>query len=1478
MVERKYLFKKVLAYVVCMVMLLTNFGILAPAINALGAETTEKQTGKIVGNMVDIDFDNYTFPASTEEKITIDNTFVGYILVESGNKEVTLADDGSGNNVLKLNAINTKFSTYKSGMNLTDNFGIECRVRFNNTTSNRGLGGMKGINQSGNYAWLDMLKCTNQGKFTDATNTQIGTYVANVWYTIQMEVDTPNQKYRVRIKGDNGEVFSKEQTLNVGGAGNKEWYGCTQTSLFTQDNGTSGQNDTMEIAYLKVGEVLPDIEEIEIENVEMYVGEEITINPSVQPSNAYTEELTYNSSDESIVKVSGNKLKALKSGIVTITAQDNVSGLTSNFRIGVNGIGKVTGNIVDIDFNDYTLPEITDDKVTIDNCFLGYIGVSLGNKEATIVDDETGTNVLKLNAINTKFSTYKSGMNLTNPFKAECCVRFNNTTSNRALGGMKGINQNGNYAWLDLIKCTNQGKFTDAKNQEIGTYVANVWYRVQMEIDTPNQVYRAFIKGDNGDMFYVEQTLNVGGAGTKTWYGCTQTSFFTQDNGTSGQDDTMEIAYFKAGDVFTYIEEITSNDIEMNVNEGELIEITVMPVDAYTEEIVCVSDNEQVVKVFETGVLAVGIGEANVRVEDLSTGKFHEIKVTVNEAENNWDLRYVNEDILNYAVSTSLRPQIDYNEAQIRELFENNQYERPEHYIEMDEEDFIAEVEADLHILANAMEMENSKYEKLSKYLILMYRVTGEEEYAERAATILYSQAKYYPRVLTKSKGVVMSDNPQLMFGESAVFAFGYLVNMEKLGNSVWERVAPEGISAGEMKETIVEMYLRPMAYECMKQLSEKERLGNLDGYGVRTVSVLASIINDPVLMREIIAFHDRLLSEEHYYFDGMWEEGTTSYGSQVIGNALSTIEAVSLYEDPSDFEDSMCLEADFINEAVLGIELPCSDLITRWPLIAKTGPIEHKLVYPDGSLVPISDTWYKTTSNIEPIKEELLCNYELPGFGYYGLVQGTVNNAVQTGLLYESVYRGGGGHEHLDTLSMTLWGAGTELLADPGYAKGTLRFPAMRWSFHNMPFIIRADGKTENVSEEWSKPRLLSYDDGSENSGIITLVEASSVGPETMQIDLNQRLLMNIQLDESHSYVFDLSRMKGGDVHHLFQRGSELEDMNTSENNIVFVNTEKESLRKVFESDSYYGKSKYLIKDFAYMYNPKEADGSEDFSITWEGTETGSRLTTYMNGVNGSKVYLSSIPAERRSNPANNYTDYLTPHITRYNPVSEGDLTKYGAVHETTREGEENLIENVEWSYLVNDNMGICAEITSENYIDYIYVSGDSEERTIDGFTFAGHIAMLRCNRENRSILYAYVYGAGKAGTASGVTAVELPVIGLQTAPVLMVENEENRENVITVQGTVPDIESYVGKRVQLVFGDDSGYGMKIKSVEEENGIIALVTEEYVPMALTDDGVVSLFHPYGDVIEISGNVTVIFEKPTVAFYSNSNENGAENE
>ncbi|SFA98322.1 Uncharacterized conserved protein YjdB, contains Ig-like domain [Cohnella sp. OV330] len=1398
----------------------------------------ERRAPVIVSNeYADIDFNTYT-PSVSNATYTIDTKIFGTVATGAG-KYADLVQDSEAGRIFLMEAISSDVDMYKGSINRTERIGLEAKVKFGDTGTRRDLFEVKSMTPpSGSPAWPTLIIFDQDGQIKNSQNQAIGTYAADQWYDVIVDLDTPNKQYSVWI---NGELAIDRLSLG-------NWVGWTQGRIKQRKN-AANQLSQMKIARLKAGTVQEPAVQSELTGLTLapldtplYAGRTAQLQVSKTPSDAPDVPLIWTSDDERIVQVDAQGIvTGVSAGTATVTVAtaDDLS-IAGQVSLTVLPSASppilVGGSLIDIDFSRFTL-SASNNRYTIDSKFMGYIDIVPGSTSVGLADLNGGKG-LYMEAVGGNVGAYKSAINRTDRIGIQTRVQFSDTATRRDLFEVKSTTPpSGSPAWPTLVVFDQDGSIKDYKNNVLGVYEANRWYDIVIDLDTPNHRYSAWIDG----------VRKIDDMDLGNWAGLAQ-SKITQRKNAGSSPSRMTMAMIRAGNLLTPIESLTvPGDSTLARGDAIVLSYETLPSKAYVEQVSWTSSNPAVAKIVgSNGLLATGTGEATITASEAASGLSRSFVVTVRETEHIWNSRDIGGDLAS-VLSSSLRAELGYTAEQLNTT-------EIQHYMSMSESELIAAVRAETAKLT--LPNTHTQFETYARKMVQLYDLTDDADYARRAALILYHLAQDYPRLVV-NKSYDSFKGADEVFPSNAIYAYGRLIESD-----IWGQLVP-GLTAGEAKQTIERLWFRPAAYESIRFINSK-RLNNIDPYGARSATVTAMLLNDPNLIREVIKIFDELFSGEYYYLDGMWEEGTVDYGDQVTNNVNTSVDALKRWTDPEGYADTE-----------LGLVLDKTDLSGRWPLLRMSTGYAKKLIYPDGVKVPVNDSYGRTgDAQPLPIVGQGLNNIETPGFGYFGLVQGDLSDATHAGLLYPAQLLGfEGSHRHAGYLSLTLWGAGTELLPDTGYINrttyadgsgSTLRYPSMRPYFHNMPWVWRADGANERGTGDWQKPALLAYDPGTDHNKQVQVLEASSPGPEGLGAEMERRLLMMIRLDGNRSYTFDLTRLQGGQAHEIYQRGEEIEDMSVQTKGIELTATGADNLQAYLTS---IGRTEGLSDDREQLRHPKAGSGSNSFSMTLTGEATGSSIRSFYNGIEGSDVFLSELPTARRVTTKAEETQYTTPQLVRRKIVADsGEITQFGAVHETYRAGQEGGVQSVRWSKPDDgDPMTSIAVVTSEAYKDIIYSSGDLKARNFDGFTFVGRIALVRENAKTGELIYSYVYGQGsvkrqgEALTEAGTQT--LAITDTTTASVNLALDPIARENTITVQGAVYHPEATVGHWLKVRFGDGSGYGLKVKDARTSGGSTVFTVEQYTPFRLTDGGVQLLFSPN---IEISGSAYV--ELDTSAF------------
>lgn len=744
------------------------------------------------------------------------------------------------------------------------------------------------------------------------------------------------------------------------------------------------------------------------------------------------------------------------------------------------------------------------------------------------------------------------------------------------------------------------------------------------------------------------------------------------------------------------------------------------------------------------------------------------------------------------------------------------------------ESEYIADVQAEVS-KQKFLDTPSTVVRKNTHRFASCYIKTGDDFYARRAILTMYHQAIYYDSV-PKEISTRYALHLQALFGQLYFIPTACVNAYDILYYSNQWRVLSEELGVDVRK--IVEDWFRKCVLDALDFFGGNY-VQNTNGSCVPPAIFTAMIINDaPLLHRALYEFEELLFSGYEFHADGMWHEGTYSYLSDTIDKHSDMLPLFVYYTDPLGYKDE---EYNYSLNYVDGYVL--------FPMAKKATKVLASGYFPNGIRIPLQDT--HPVLNKDPnkeIKEKYLNNIELYHFGHYALTHGDTKEAQQVHLSFYPATDGypysGRHHYQYANLPIILWGGGMEVLPDMAYVDPTTMIQnSLRLypNYHNAGFIWTKDENYWNQRSMFSRPATLAYDDGNKSGKKVQLIEASVLGAdvEDNKIDIKRRLLLMVETEGNRSYTFDLQRLKGGDAHENYLISGE-EERTTLETSLKTVQHEGTLKDLLQTSNEGYPEGRQ------YLTSPMSADGSEAFSFRWTGKESGTSLNIHMNGIPGSEVFFSTYPSfrEAKGDKSKEY-DFPGWHFYRRNKVRQSDITRYAAVYETSKKGENEFVKGITWVEPQNpDPMCISAIVDMGQTEDIIYISDDTIERNVNGILFSGNIAILRRNKETKETIWSYIYGEGKIKTDN------YEIIGKKTKKFKVIEAnggiEESAVNYLKIKGSLSD-DDYSNVWLKVKFPDKTGWALKIKEVDQSY----IYTYQHPAFEVTDSGGSNmLFYP----------------------------------
>jgi hypothetical protein len=191
----------------------------------------------------------------------------------------------------------------------------------------------------------------------------------------------------------------------------------------------------------------------------------------------------------------------------------------------------------------------------------------------------------------------------------------------------------------------------------------------------------------------------------------------------------------------------------------------------------------------------------------------------------------------------------------------------------------------------------------------------------------------------------------------------------------------------------------------------------------------------------------------------------------------------------------------------------------------------EHRMFYPDGSVMTIHDTWAESQysqyhnggrsndcDKLNPNARKKSEPFLLPDFGHAIIGAGESENCAEAHIHYSGHYN----HSHEDMLNFVLWAYGDELVSDIGYTHlGGYIYTSLS---HN---LVVVDGQNQNGSSR--SGNLLNWFTPSDCSMVM---QASASKCAYNQADQYRRAIIGIHLEDGENLFLDIFEVEGGSRH----------------------------------------------------------------------------------------------------------------------------------------------------------------------------------------------------------------------------------------------------------------------------------------------------------------------------------------------------------
>ncbi len=532
----------------------------------------------------------------------------------------------------------------------------------------------------------------------------------------------------------------------------------------------------------------------------------------------------------------------------------------------------------------------------------------------------------------------------------------------------------------------------------------------------------------------------------------------------------------------------------------------------------------------------------------------------------------------------------------------------------------------------------------------------------------------------------------------------------------------------GAARQT-VEAWLRAAAERWLAE-ADRRVLSNIAPYGLRHGLGVAIALHDAPLVDRFTAVIGRMYQPYYFTADGLWWEGCVSYHQQTHGNLQSAVHLLT-----NAWRGGPSAE----------------ELALRWPLAPLAGEAGKTLRYPDGRAITLHDTHFAAAPTGR-VQQSLIRPFLLPHAGTACLARGNEQTHLLAYLHACPTCDGGrfgGGHIHDDRLALILYGFGRELLGDAGYATRVElhRYFQMHARAHNTAIAWQSETNAPAYAQLAGQPArsaTLLYDDGSASNGQIQLLRMQSPGPEALGVTLAERTLLLVAIDASHSYVVDITQLRGGMLHESYLRPQEEEDCQ-----LVSTWTLEEHGGTLADLPLPEGVEPAARKHLELLKDPRTAGGDVAGMFTWTSVPTGTVLQAFVNEAPGSTVIFSRMPRLRPTELKPEHSDdYPGWHLTRRRPVQADTLSTFAAVYAVHRADDVSPVRRVLWEPRGEDDeeaVTLRVELAS-GAVDTLRLARQTQSQRVMGdLTLGGVASWLRVGVDGQPVA-GYVHGSGVA------------------------------------------------------------------------------------------------------------------------------------
>lgn len=594
-------------------------------------------------------------------------------------------------------------------------------------------------------------------------------------------------------------------------------------------------------------------------------------------------------------------------------------------------------------------------------------------------------------------------------------------------------------------------------------------------------------------------------------------------------------------------------------------------------------------------------------------------------------------------------------------------------------------------------------FEDAALKLAQLYQATGDRDYARRAAVILQRFAEVYPGYLVHydfpfRQKILWSGEDDFPYPvpdfRAAKWSWWAYMDISEDLLKAYELIQPASV----MDEASVRQVEDELFHAMVGFIDNyPPALTNMDPTLLRALITAGRVLHEPAYMHDAVR-RIELLVRQQFFGDGVWREGAMSYHNQTVNGLEQLVQLLQGYSDPQDY---VPVEGQTRFDNL--------DLAQQLPILERARHVPELLRYPNGRVVAFHDTWAREQRASTQATGSML----LPELGHARLGRGTGKQQMQAHLHFS----GGYGHEHMDVLSLTLFGRGQERLSDIGYTHTRQRAWTVTTLSHNTVTVDGQDQQSGSLKAP-SDGALQLFVPGDD---LLSLVEASGERAYPQRVQQYRRLLALIGAGDD-GYVVDIFRVLGGSRHEYVlvgdadHDGALLHDLPTTRFGDRLLPADVEVNWPTGESTP--GDAQGHNLGYAFIGNVEQIDTQAPWTVTFTSQAPDAGAVTVHGAPLSAtdSLFAAEAPSIRRAQEDDDaLSQYHMPVLVHRRSAAAGDLSSTFATvlenHGITPDGQSaRFIDSVErLPVQVSGGEGSAIRIRWGNVTDIVLVGSQA-------------------------------------------------------------------------------------------------------------------------------------------------------------------------